>query len=357
MSEIRKHLTAGEISRAVQGEIEGNSAQAISTVETVDQAGPDALTWIGDRKYAPMLGTSRAGIALVPPDVEAPEHLTAIRVQDPDLALCRVLALLAPPGDEVEPGIHPSALVSESATVEGAAIGPNVVIGKEAAVGPGSILHAGVFVGRGSRIGKDCVIWPNVVIREQVEIGNRVVIHPNSTIGADGFSFIQRDGKHVRVPQIGAVRIEDDVEIGANSAVDRARSGATVIGRGSKLDNLVQIAHNCELGEGCLLAGMSGVAGSSVLGRYVVLGGNAVVIDHLKVGDGAQMGAGALVLNDLPSGTRVRGTPARPLTQFGREQVALKKLPALLKTVRELESRLAALEASRTREDGNPTGA
>lgn len=345
MTQTQIRFTAGEIARRIRGELQGDPSRSVSGVGTVDEAGPEMLTWIGSEKYAAMLAHSGAGVALVPLHIETPDQMTVIRVSDPDLALCEVLELMAPPQDVVEPGVHPSAVIGEGAVVEKVAVGPNVVVGEGARIGSGTVLHAGVFVGRDTEIGEDCVLWPNVVVREGVTMGHRVIIHPNSTIGSDGFSFIQREGRHVRVPQIGTVIIQDDVEIGANTCVDRARSGATVIGRGSKLDNLVQVAHNCELGEGCLLAGMAGVAGSAKLGKYVVLGGDAVVIDHLEIGDGVQVGAGGLVLNDLPAGSRVRGTPARTLTRFGREQVALKKLPELLKTVRELERRIEAAES------------
>jgi UDP-3-O-[3-hydroxymyristoyl] glucosamine N-acyltransferase len=346
MTSVQTGLTAEEIALRLGGELQGDPARVVSGVETVDQAGPDSLTWVGSSGYGSRLAGSKAGVVLMPPEMAAPAHMTVIRVEDPDLALCQVLGFLAPPRDEVKTGVHSTAVIGEGARVDGAAIGPNVVVGEGAEVGTGTVLHAGVFVGRGTKIGEDCILWPNVVVREYLIIGDRVIIHPNATIGADGFSYIQRGGRHIRVPQIGTVVIEDDVEIGANTAVDRARSGATIIGRGAKLDNLVQIAHNCEVGEGCLLAGKSGIAGSTTLGKYVVLGGNAVVIDHVKVGDGVQMGAGALVLSDLPEGAQVRGAPARALTRFGREQVALKKLPDLLKTLRKLEERLAAVERS-----------
>ena len=341
-----RSLTAHEIAKSIGGRIEGDASRVVRGVETVEKAATDMLTWIGSRKYASKLAASRAGVVLVPPDVDSPADKTTIRVPDPDLALCEVLKLFAPPQDLVAPGIHPSAVIGPGAVVEGASIGANVVVGEGTVIGPGSILYPGVFVGTGTEVGRDCIVWPNVVIREHVKIGDRVIIHPNCTIGADGFSYLQREGQHIRVPQVGTVLIEDDVEIGANTTIDRARSGATRIGRGTKLDNLVMVAHNCDIGVGCLLAAMSGVAGSSRLGDYVVCGGDVGIIDHLDIGDGVQIGAGSTVLKDIPAGSLVRGNPAQPLTRFGREHAALKRLPELLRTVRDLEERVEKLQVA-----------
>jgi UDP-3-O-[3-hydroxymyristoyl] glucosamine N-acyltransferase len=337
-------LIAREVADRIGGQVEGDEARMIHGVETVDHAEPDMLTWIGSPKYASKATATRAGVVLMPLEGEAPAGKTIIRVPDPDWALCEVLKMLAPPQDVVQPGVHPSAVIGKGAVVEQTAIGPHVVVGEGARLGPGTVLYPGVFIGRDARIGRNCVFWPNVVVRENVTIGDNVIIHANSTIGADGFSYLQRGGQHVKVPQIGTVVIEDDVEIGANTTIDRARGRATRIRRGTKIDNLVMAAHNCDIGEGSLLAALTGIAGSTTLGKYVVCGGQAGIIDRLNVGDGVQIGANSTALNDIPAGRMIRGTPARELTRFGREQVALKKLPDLLKTIRKLEQRVQALE-------------
>jgi UDP-3-O-[3-hydroxymyristoyl] glucosamine N-acyltransferase len=269
-----------------------------------------------------------------------------IRVADPDLALCAALALLGPPTPRVPVGVHASAVVSPDATVEQAAIGAHVTISPRAVIGAGTQLHPGVYVGDDTTIGRDCVLWPNVVVRERTTIGDRVIIHPNSTIGADGYGYLQRDGKHHKIPQVGRVVIEDDVEIGANTAIDRARSGETHIRRGTKIDNLVQIAHNCDIGEDCIITGQCGISGSTTLEHHVALGGQVGIIDHLTVGAGAQLAAKSGVYNDIPGGTVYRGIPAIEATKFGRQQVSVRRLPKMIEQLRKLEKRVEQLESA-----------
>ncbi|RME40822.1 MAG: UDP-3-O-(3-hydroxymyristoyl)glucosamine N-acyltransferase [Planctomycetota bacterium] len=337
-------ITADELAQRIGGRVEGDETRSVRTVRTLDEAGAEDLSWVESPRYRAQAAASRAGVLLIDEHTEPLPDRTVIRVPDPNLALCRALALLAPPKDVIPPGVHPTARIGRGAVVEGVAVGPNVYIGDGATIGPGTVLYPGVFVGREARIGKDCTLWPNVVVRERVRIGDRVIIHPNATIGADGFGYLQREGRHVKIPQIGTVVIEDDVEIGANATIDRAKCGVTRIGRGAKIDNLVMIAHNCEVGEGSILVAQVGIAGSTKLGRYVMLGGQVGVIDHRTIGDGVQMAAKSAAYNDFPPGAVLRGIPARDHNRFGREQVALGKLPDLLKKVKALERRVAELE-------------
>jgi len=236
-------------------------------------------------------------------------------------------------------------VIGDNAVVAGAAIGPNVVVGANAVVGAGTQLHAGVWLGSGVVLGCDCVLWPSVVLRERTTVGDRVIIHANATIGTDGFGYLFREGEHKKIPQIGRVVIEDDVEIGACSTIDRARSGVTRIRKGTKIDNLVMIAHNCDIGDHSVVAAQCGIAGSVATGRYCAFGGRAGAVDHLTLGDGVQMGACSVATRDFPAGTSLRGMPAIEARRFARERVATQRLPQALKTLRALSRRVEELEA------------
>jgi UDP-3-O-[3-hydroxymyristoyl] glucosamine N-acyltransferase len=340
-------ITAAELARQLGGKLCGDGAVQITHIAPLDEAGPGALTWVGNAKYARRLAGTQAVAALVPVECEVPDGLTGIRVGDPDLAMCTALTLLVPPAPIVPPGVAATAVVAADAVVAGAAIGDHVYVGAGAEVGPGTQLHPGVYVGEQTRIGRDCVLWPGVVVRERVTIGDRVIIHANATIGADGFSYLQRDGRHHKIPQVGTVVIEDDVEIGANSAIDRARSEVTRIGRGTKIDNLCQIAHNVQIGEHCVIAGQCGIAGSTVLGRHVALGGQVGVIDHMRVGEGVQAAAKSAIMRDVPAGRRVMGSPAHDIRDYLQTAAATRRLPEVLDELRALRKRVEALESAK----------
>ncbi len=339
-------ITVAELARHLGAEFVGDGARPIRLVAPLDQADSTALSWIGDRKYIEQFERTAAAAVLAPPEFAIPAGKTVIKVKDPDLALCEVLILLGPKPPQIPVGIHPSAVVSDSATVAGAAIGPHVTVRDGATIGPGTQLHAGVFVGAESEIGHDCVLWPNVVVRERSTLGKRVILHPNTTIGADGFGYLQRDGKHCKIPQIGRVVIEDNVEIGANCCVDRARSGITRIRRGTKIDNQVQIAHNCDIGEDCIIVGQTAVAGSATLGRGVMLSGQVGISDHQNIGAGAKIAPQAGVFCDVLPGKVYRGSPAIEYNTFGRQHAGLRRLPKLFEQIRELRKRIETLESA-----------
>lgn len=337
-------LRASDLAVRLGGTLEGDGTREINTAATLDQATPDALSWIGDHRYVSAVNGSRAGVILVDSDCPALPNHTIIRVADPDVALLRVLEWLAPVSEAPGPAIDPSARIHPSASVVGATIGANACVAAGAVVGAGSRLHPGVYVGAQSCIGRDCELWPNVVVRERVAIGDRVTVHPNTTIGADGFGYLQRNGEHLKIPQIGTVVVEDDVEIGANCAIDRARTGVTRIGRGTKIDNLVQIAHNVDIGPGCIIVAQCGIAGSTTLGEHVMLGGQVGLSDHVRIGAGARVAAKSAVFKDVASGDTVRGIPATGSERYLRHQAGIRRLPKWVDELKALRSRVADLE-------------
>ena len=342
----RHVITVADVARHLGAEVEGDGTRVLRAVEPLAGAATDALSWLGSVEYLPQLEQTSAAAVLVPRDTDVPKGRTVIRVADPDLALCEALRLLGPEPPRVRVGVHASAVVSPDATVEDVAIGPNVTVCDGAKIGVGTQLHAGVYVGAETQIGRDCVLWPNVVVREHATIGDRVVIHPNTTIGADGFGYLLRDGEHRKIPQVGRVVIEGDVEIGANCAIDRARSGETRIRRGTKIDNLVQIGHNCDIGEDCIIVGQCGISGSTTLEHHVVLGGQVGVIDHLRIGAGVQVAAASTVVGNLEAGRVYRGTPAIDNYLYGRQQVGVRRLPKMIEQWRELGKRVEKLETA-----------
>ncbi len=341
----RPAITVAELAERLGAAFSGDGARVIRDLATLEEAGPETISWVGTPKLMPRAAKSRAGALLIPQECSPPPDRAVIQVADPDAALIEVLHSLAPAAERVPAGVDPTAKIGPGAVVEGAAVGAHVFIGAGTFIGEGTQLHPGVYVGAHARIGRDCVLWPNVVIRERVSIGDRVVIHPNATIGGDGFGYLFREGRHRKIPQIGSIVIEDDVEIGSNSAIDRARSGVTRIGRGTKIDNLVQIAHNCDIGEHCIIVGQAGMGGSTSLGQHVILGGRVGVKDHVKLGNGVQVAAGAKVYNDIQDNLVVSGTPAQANRRNLREFAAVHRLPELLRDFRRLLRRVEDLEA------------
>ncbi|MBL8878680.1 MAG: UDP-3-O-(3-hydroxymyristoyl)glucosamine N-acyltransferase [Phycisphaerales bacterium] len=339
-------ITVGELAEKIGGRAEGDVTRTIHGVAPLRSADGRALSWIGHPKYAGELRNTQAAAVLVPNDCVAPAGLTVIRVADPDLAMCAVLRLLAPTRDNIAAGVHATATVASDACVAGAAIGPHAHIGPRSVIGANTQIHAGAYVGADVRVGRDCVIWPNVVIREGTIIGDRVNIHPNATIGADGFGYLQRAGRHVKVPQIGIVEIGDDVEIGANTCIDRAKSGVTRIGEGTKIDNLVQIAHNVEIGPNCIIVALTGLGGSCVIGEQTMIGGSVGVADHVRLGRGAMIAAKAGVDRDVADGGRVAGMPAVESRKFWRQVSLTGELPELKRELRRLMERIEKLESA-----------
>ncbi len=343
---MSSNYTLAEIAKWVGGAVRGDASRRISGVCGLQEADETHISWLSDEKYAPQLRASRAGAVLVH-DKFGETPMPAILVAQPSLAIITILQHFAPPTPRPGPGVRPTACVAASASLgKDVAIGPLTVVGENARIGDRTVLHAQVFLGPDSVIGADCELWPGVVVRERCTLGDRVIIHPNTTIGADGFGYEVVGGRQVKIPQIGGVEIEADVEIGANCTVDRAKFGTTRIGAGTKIDNQVQVAHNVQIGAGCIIVAQTGIAGSTRLGRGVVLGGKVGVKDHVVLGDGVQAAACACISKDLPPGSRVIGSPAEDYEQWVRQRAKVRRLPQLAEEVKALIERVRSLEAS-----------
>ena len=325
----------------------GAEGRVVAAITALEDAAPDDLSVVAADKYVGAYKKTKAGAVLMNRKIKYPVRpdVAVLLVDDADLALAKVLALLQPPVPRPAAGVHASAVVDPSATLgENVAIGPGVFVGAGASIGANTQLHPGVYVGDRAVIGSDCVFWPNVVIRERVQIGNRVIIHANSVLGADGFGY-RWDGKqHVKIPQIGDVIIEDDVEIGACTCIDRAKFDETRVGRGTKIDNLVQIAHNVRIGAHAIVCGQVGIAGTATIGNGVVLGGASVVRDHITIADGAMAAGHSVIAEDIEPKTVISGMPALPHRQTLREQASIRRLPELMVELRKLQEQVEAIQ-------------
>lgn len=328
--------------------IESSAAQVqIDGLANLNEAGERDLSFLGDKRFLSQFAASRAAAVIVQKRIELPAGNTRpiLWVDDADLAMARVLEMFAPPIPRPPVGIDPAARIAPTA-----ALGPdvridaNVHIGQRARIGARAILHANVFIGDDTIVGDDCELFPNVVVRERCTLGARVVIHAGSVIGSDGFGYRWDGTQHAKIPQIGTVQIEDDVEIGSCTCIDRAKFSATRIGRGTKIDNLVQIGHNVVVGPHCIIVGQAGLAGSVTLGAGVILGGQSAIKDHIAMGDGSMLAACSGVMKDVEPKQIVSGLPAIPHRQSLREQAALRKLPEMETTVRKLADEVERLK-------------
>lgn len=342
-----EQLTVQTVADWIGGSVEGDSGIVLEGLAPLESAHHGQLTFAADEKWAAKLQTSRASAAIVG-EHPASAPMALIRVADVPSAMAVLLGKITPQEDLPAVGIHPTAVVDPTARIDATAgVGARVVIGRDVQVGPRTFLLPGAHLECSVRVGADVVLGSHVVVRRDCIIGDRVRIGANSVIGYDGFGYFTSGGVHHKIPHAGNVVIGDDVEIGACSCVDRAKFGSTTVGEGSKIDNLVQIAHNVQLGRGCILASMVGIAGSAKLGDYVMVMGNAGVRDNVTVGNGVQVAAFAAIANDIEDGQIVAGVPAVPARDAMRMVKASAKLPDLLKQVRDLEARLAALESSK----------
>jgi UDP-3-O-[3-hydroxymyristoyl] glucosamine N-acyltransferase len=341
--------TVGSLAKQVGGTVVGEGAATVITgVNDLRSAGPSEISFLANSKYEKQARDSRAGAILVTRGEACELGGTLVQVESPNAAFAHIAQLFAPPPVRFEPGVHPSAVVAPDAHLGAdVSVQPNAVIGSKARIGRGTVIGAGSVVGAETTIGEHCVVHPLVSIRERCVIGSRVILHSGVVIGGDGFGYEQRDGRHVKIVHTGIVQIDDDVEIGANSTVDRARFGKTHIGAGAKIDNLVMIAHNVVVGPLSIVVAQTGISGSTTLGRGVVLAGQVGLAGHINVGDGATVTAQSGITKDVPPGVTFYGRHARPIREALKIEVLEGRLP-------ELFERLKALE-DKVRQFGGPT--
>jgi len=339
-------MTLGEVAAQTGGWVAPEAAaQEISGLASLDDANPGDLAFFGNPKYLRSLRKSRASAALVPHGFGEEVPPILIWVEDPGVAFSTLQPAFVPPAITFPPGVHPTAVVSPKATVgEGVFIGPYVVVEPGANIGARSLIAAHSYIGHGVRIGEDCRIYPQVTIRERCTLANRVTLHSGVVIGADGFGYEFRDGGHQKIPQTGIVQIEDDVEIGANSTIDRARFGRTWIRKGTKIDNLVQIAHNVTIGEHSILCAQVGISGSTRVGSFVTIAGKAGINGHIEIGDGAVITGMAGVTKSVPPKEVRIGAPARSMKDYKTNFALLNKIPKLFERVKKLEEGAAGHE-------------
>ncbi|MEW6009489.1 MAG: UDP-3-O-(3-hydroxymyristoyl)glucosamine N-acyltransferase [Candidatus Omnitrophota bacterium] len=341
---FKLNKTLEEIAKLIDGEVVGDAKTLITGVSGIKEADSGDITFLANPKYFPLIDETRASAIITPRQItNVPKPI--IRVDNPSLAFAKVVSL-AVPADTIRPkGIHQSAILGRNVKLgKDVAIAAYVVVEDEVQIGETAVIYPGCFIGHHTKIGKDTLIYSNVCIRERVSIGERVVIHSGTVIGSDGFGFATVEGVHQRIPQIGTVIIEDDVEIGANVTIDRARFDKTLIGKGTKIDNLVQIAHNVIIGENSIIVSQAGISGSTKIGKNVTLAGQAGLVGHIEIGDGAIVAAQAGVTKSVPPKTMVSGYPARPHDVAKRVNACIQRLPKLYEKIEALEKELTELK-------------
>ena len=333
-------LTLQEIATLCGGELIGDPNQEIAGAASLAEAVPGEISFYSDPRYGPLLRKTRASAVFVPPGFADAVSIAQIRVENPPKAFEQLVIKFGPKPFAYAPGIHPTAVIDPSAQLGArVSIQPNVVIEADVKIGDGTVVGAGTFVGHESSIGNSCLIYPRVTIRERSRIGSSVIIHSGTVIGADGFGFEFVEGQHRKIPQLGIVQIDDDVEIGANTTIDRARFGRTWIQEGVKIDNLVQVAHNVVIGKHSVIAAQSGISGSTRVGERVQMGGQVGIVGHVTLADGTMIGAQSGVSKDIPGGTWF-GYPATPIDEAKRQIAWIRRLGKLFDRVKTIEKKL-----------------
>ena len=346
-------FTVQELAALVGGQFVSGAGDAvpITGAAAIADAGEGHVTFFGNAKYLPQLKASRATAALVPLDFSEPIRAVAIRVENPSLAFAQLLEKFAPEPVRFAPGVHPTAVIGRDVVLgENVSIQPFVVIEDGARIGAGTVVGAHGYIGHAASVGAGCQLAPRVTVGARCVVGSRVIIHSGAVLGSDGFGFELAGGRHVKIPQTGIVQIDDDVEIGANVTIDRARFGRTWIQEGTKIDNLVQIAHNVVIGRHCLIVAQAGISGSTRLGNYVTIAGQAGLVGHIEIGDGTIVAAQSGVTKNLGAKQVVFGYPAIPLREAKEQLARIGRLPKLYERVKKLEQIAGAPPESLSRE-------
>ncbi|MFH0918502.1 MAG: UDP-3-O-(3-hydroxymyristoyl)glucosamine N-acyltransferase [Candidatus Omnitrophota bacterium] len=337
--------TLNEIARLIDGKVVGNGDTLITGASGIKEATEGDITFLANSRYIPLMDKTRAAAIITSADAQETTK-PIILTQNPSLAFIKIISMFMP--DDIG---HPSGIDYTAVVGKNVALGKNVTIGAysviadNVSIGDNTIIYAGCYIGHHSKIGAQTLIYPQVSIRERISIGSRVIIHSGAVIGADGFGFITIKGTHHKIPQVGIVEIHDDVEIGANVTVDRARFGKTIIGAGTKIDNQVQIGHNVVIGQNALIVAQVGISGSTALGNNVTIGGQAGLVGHINIGDNAIVTACSGVTKSVPADMMVSGAPARPSMTTQRINACIQNLPKLMNLVKELKKRIEELEA------------
>jgi UDP-3-O-[3-hydroxymyristoyl] glucosamine N-acyltransferase len=336
-------MTAAEIAALVGARIQGDPAVDLTGVAPLERATGSDLSFLSNPKYRETALASGAGAILAGSADDLPGR-TVLVCDDPYAAFAMVLRQWYPPREH-PPGVHPSAVVEPGATVHSTAfVGPCAVVGQNTQVGAGSQVDAGCVLGRNCQIGRGCHLFPRVVLYDDTELGDRVILHSGVVLGADGFGYAQEGGRHLKIPQVGRVVVEDDVEIGANTTVDRGALETTRIGMGTKIDNLVMVAHNVQVGPHCILVAQSGISGSTRLGHHVIVAGQSGAVGHIRIGNGARVGAKSAVTHDLPDGAFVTGHPAQDHRRWLKERALSGRLEEFFQRLKRVEARLKTEE-------------
>jgi len=335
-----------ELAKRVGGALEGDGAAIISGVAGVRDAAPGDIAFVSQSRYAEDAASTKATALIVARDWKDPTPAAIIRVDKPEAAFTEVAKLFAPPPVVPVIGTHPSAVVAKDVKLgKDVSIGACCVVEPGVVIGDRTVIYGGCYVGHGVKIGADCIFYPHVSLRAHGRIGDRVIIHDCSVVGSDGFGYdVDQQGVRTKIPQIGIVVIDDDVEIGSNVSIDRARFGRTRIGKGVKIDNLVQVGHNVNIGDHSVVVSQVGISGSTMIGHHVILAGQAGIAGHLVIGAGAVVGGQSAVTKDVPPGIYVSGYPAAPHRESAEMRANVHRLPQLKKRVAELEKRIAELE-------------